>query len=390
MRICSTVAEYNPLHTGHIRHIEYMKYTLGAEKLIVIMSGNFTQRGEPAVLDKFTRAKQAVIAGADVVIELPTVFATANAEIFATGAVNVLNALGVAEGLCFGVESGDRDSYLSLASAMNNESKEFKKLLKANLEKGESLAKAKFEAVKMLGNRDLDESLISSPNNILGLEYTKALMKAKSRIEIFPMTREGDHNDLSLKKGLTSAASIRRIIKTGRLGKLKKCMPRYVYKDIKGYPFAFDKITMSALLTASVESMSELPDCTEGLENRIKALSKDNRTVDELVERVSTRRYTSTRIRRILTANLLGIKKRFTDDCLGAGTYAKVLAARSDCKALLSEICEKSTVPVLIRKSDAAMLKKTAAECFELDVLANDLYNLATGGNNNENYTVFV
>ena len=390
MRVCATVAEYNPLHSGHLKHIEYMKNTLKAEKLIVIMSGNFTQRGEPAVLNKFTRARQAVIAGADIVIELPTVFAVSNAEIFAKGAMNIIDALGVAEGLCFGVESGNKEDYISLASAMNNESKEFKKQLKANLEKGISLAKAKFETVKTLYGGSLDESLIASPNNILGLEYTKALLKNKSNIDIFPMFREGDHNDTVLKKGITSAASIRQFIKAARLKKLKKNLPAYVYKDLKDYPYAFDKIIMSALLTASAENMRGIPDCTEGLENRIKALSKDNRTVDDLVERATTKRYTSTRIRRILTANLLRITKNFTEDCLSSPLYAKVLAADADSKDLLSEICQKSSIPVLTRKSDAAELKKTAAKCFELDTLANDLYNLATGENNNENYILFI
>ena len=390
MRVCSTVAEYNPLHAGHLKHIEYMKNTLGAEKIIVIMSGDFTQRGEPAVLNKFTRAKHAVIAGADIVIELPTVFAVSNAEIFAKGAINIIDALNIADGLCFGAESGNKEDFLALASAMNNESKEFRKLLKANLEKGVSLAKARFETVKALYGGSLDESLISSPNNILGLEYTKALLKNKSRTEIFPMFREGDHNDTALKKGITSAASIRQFIKAARIKKLKKYLPAYVYKDLKDYPYSFDKITMSALVTATAESMRASPDCTEGLENRIKALSKDNRTVDDLVERATTKRYTSARIRRILTANLLRIKKDFTEDCLASPLYAKVLAANADSKDLLAEICQKSSIPVLTRKSDAAELRKTAAECFELDALANDLYNLAAGENNNENYILFI
>ena len=130
MKICACIAEYNPFHLGHLKHIEYMRYTLGAEKIIVVMSGNFTQRGEPAVLDKFTRARHAVLAGADLVIELPTVFATANAETFATGAINLINSLGVVDGLCFGVEGGSKFEYLTLAKAMLNESREYKKALK--------------------------------------------------------------------------------------------------------------------------------------------------------------------------------------------------------------------------------------------------------------------
>src|SRR5574344_638639 len=120
MKVCATVAEYNPLHLGHVKHIDYMKNVLKADKIIVVMSGNFTQRGEPAILDKYTRARHAIIAGADAVIELPAVFSSANAECFAKGALGIIAALNWADGLCFGVESGEAEDYISLATAMND------------------------------------------------------------------------------------------------------------------------------------------------------------------------------------------------------------------------------------------------------------------------------
>ena len=251
MKICAVVAEYNPFHLGHLKQIDYIKNELGAENIVVMMSGNFTQRGEPAVLNKFTRAKHAIIAGADAVIELPTVFATANAETFATGAINLLDDLGAIDAICFGVESGDKESFFSLASAMLDESKEFKKRLKSHLESGVSLAKAKFLTVKELNDENFNEELISLPNNILGLEYCKAVLKRNSGIQVFPMLREGDHNSPILKKGITSATSIRQKIRELKLKKLKKNMPAYVYGDLKPFPVAFDKITTSALITAT-------------------------------------------------------------------------------------------------------------------------------------------
>ncbi|MBQ6728023.1 MAG: nucleotidyltransferase family protein [Clostridia bacterium] len=390
MKICATVAEYNPFHLGHLKHIEYMKTELGAERVIVLMSGNFTQRGEPAVLNKFIRAKQAIIAGADAVIELPTVFATANAETFATGAVNLLDDLGVADGLCFGVESGKKEKFFALAKALLDETKEFKRILKNHLEDGVSLAKAKFLTVKELKGEEMSEELISLPNNILGLEYTKALIKRNSSIEPYPMLREGDHNSIILKKGITSATSIRQKIREGKLKKLKKSLPPYVYDDLKPYPFAFDKITTAALITASKEKLAETPDCSEGLENRIKALVKDNKHIDALVDKISTKRYTAARIRRIFIANLLGITKEFTEDCLSSRLYAKVLAVNADCKDIISMLTEKSRVPIITRKSDISDLKKTALKSFELDVLANDVYNLATNENTNENQMIIV
>lgn len=390
MKICACICEYNPFHLGHLKHIDHIKNRLGAEKIIVIMSGNFTQRGEPALLDKFTRAKHAVIAGADLVIELPTVFATANAETFATGAVNLINSLGCVDGICFGVESGDKAAYLTLAKAMCDESKEFKKALKEKLDDGISLAKAKFEALKSLGKTEFDANLISSPNNILGLEYTKALIKNNSNIEIYPMLRDGDHNDVTLKSGVTSATSIRETLKTGNKKKVKKNVPKFVYEDLTEYPFAFDKLITSSVIRASAEDLSKIQDCTEGLENRIKALSKDNHTVAELVEKVSTKRYPASRVRRILTANLLGIDKDLVIDCLKQKTYAKILAVNKDCKDLISQVCQTSQVPVLTRKSDVMQLKKAALKAFEIDVLANDLYSLATEKKTNEHQTLFV
>ncbi len=378
MKVCACIAEYNPLHLGHLKHIDYIKNTLKAERIVVVMSGNFTQRGEPAILDKYTRARHAIIAGADAVIELPTVFATANAEIFAKGAVGIISSLNVADGLCFGVESGSEDEYIALARAMNDESKDFKRALKESLEKGISLAKAKFEAVKAVNFGNFNENLIAKPNNILGLEYTKALLKLDSPIGIYPMLRDGDHNDLTLKKGITSATSIRAALKAGLKKKLKKSVPPFVYKDLKEYPYAFDKIIMSAALTASREKLAEICDCTEGLENRIKALSKDNNTVDGLVEKVSTKRYTATRIRRILTANLLGINKDLVEDCLRSGLYARVLAVDANKKDIISAISEKSTIPVITRKSEATELRRAALKSFEIDTLATELYSLAT------------
>ena len=389
MKICACIAEYNPFHLGHLKHIDYIKNTLGAEKVIVVMSGNFTQRGEIAVLDKFTRARHAILAGADAVIELPAVFASANAETFASGAINLINSLNIVDGICFGVESGNKDSYISLAKAMNNESKEFKKVLKEKLESGISLAKAKFQTVLALGG-DFDSSLVSSPNNILGLEYTKAILKTNSGLHIFPMIREGDHNDVTLKKGITSATSIRQVLKTGKIKKLKKSVPPFVFDDLKEYPFDFEKLALSSVITKTAEEISLVPDCTEGLENRIKALVKDNNSFDALIDKVSTKRYTKTRIQRILTANLLGITDRFVKDCLSSPLYAKILAVSESAKDLINKLCTNATAPVLTRKSDCVNLKKTALKCFETDVLANDLYSLITNGKTNENQMLII
>ena len=391
MKICGIIAEYNPFHLGHLKQIEYVKNVLGAEKIVVIMSGCFSQRGEVAVLDKFTRAKHAIIAGADLVIELPTVFATANAEIFAKGAIKILNSLGIIDSICFGIESGSADEYISLAKAMNNESKEFKKVLKEKLESGVSLAKAKFETIKALGG-EFNESLIASPNNILGLEYTKAILSLKSNIKIFPMIRSGnaEHNDKSLKKGITSATSIREVIKSEKIKALKKCVPSFVYKDLTKYPYLFDKLCLSSIIQSKTEDMAKILDCTEGIENRIKAFSKDNRTLEALIDKVSTKRYTKTRIQRIILANLLDIRSNLVFDALEDNLYAKVLAVNNDYIDIIPLLCKNSSIAVLTRKSDEKLLKKTALKCFEKDVLALDLYSLMTNKKFNEHQMIII
>ena len=384
MKIVATVAEYNPFHNGHLKHVTYMKERFADYKLLVIMSGNFTQRGENAVLDKFTRARHAVEAGADMVIELPTVFATANAELFATGAIKILNDLNAVDTLCFGVESGNIDDYLLTAKALLTESKELKALIKEELETGVSPVKARFNAVKKLNLPQLKDELVSSPNNILGIEYTKAILKLNSKIKICPMLRSGDHNDVKLYKNITSASSIRTALESKKSGSLKKVMPAYVYRDLPQTPYVFDDIIMTKLYTENANNIGKILDCTEGLENRIKALIKDATDYKTALDKIATKRYTYARIRRITIANLLGITEKLVFKALDNPLYAKILAINAKSRDLISYLSENSSIPVLTRKKDYTEIKKTAKDVLEIDSLANDLYNLVSKTKQNE------
>lgn len=390
MKNCACIAEYNPLHTGHLRLIDHIKRELKAETLTVAMSGDFCERGEGAIADKYTRAKHAIYAGADLVVELPTVFATANAELFATGAMKIIKSLGVVDSLSFGVESGDADTYKTAARAMLSESKEFRQALKRELETGVSLAKAKFNVVKKLNLPDLDESLVSSPNNILALEYAKAALKWEYDIELYPYLRENIHNETKLQKYITSAQSIRAKLLSGERKKIKKYVPKYVYEDLAEFPPDFRPAIMTALITATAEELARVSDCTEGLENRIKALLKDNLLYDDLLEKVSTKRYTLARVRRIFLANFLRITEDFIFKCLKRDLYIKVLAVKESALPLVSEIRQKAKVPVLMRKSDYRALEKTALDCFEKDVTACGLFSVVSGAKQNEYFTLIV
>ena len=384
MKICAVIAEYNPFHNGHLKQINYVKENLGCDKLLVIMSGNFTQRGENAVMDKFTRATHAIKAGADMVIELPTVFATANAEIFATGAFKILNDLNCVDKLCFGVESGDVTDYLSAAKAMLNESKHLRQLIKEELETGVSHAKARFNAVKRAGIADLSEEIISSPNNILGLEYAKAKLKLSSPIELVPMLRTGDHNSTVLLKGITSASSIREQLKVKKVGKLKSNVPPFVFADLPSTPYDFTPLFMAQIYKNSAEDLAQICDCTEGLENRIKALTKDNTSLNSALDKITTKRYTYARVKRIITANLLGITEKLVFKALDGDLYCKILAVKESSKDMITYICNNSSIPVLTRKKDYADVKKIGLDALKKDELANDLMNLVSGKKQNE------
>ncbi len=384
MKICLAVCEYNPFHNGHALHLGAMKEHTGDDYVAVIMSGNFTQRGELAVCDKFTRARHAIQAGADAVFELPVVFATANAELFAKGAVKLLSALPGEKTLFFGAESGTKEDFLTAANILSNESKEFKKSLKSQLKEGISLAKAKMNALSEL-DTGVDIELLKSPNNILGLEYTRAIAEGKYDIDIYPFPRQGaGYNDLKIYKNLSSASAIRQAIKDGKKKKIKKNVPPFVYGDLPEKLPSADNLTFYSIIVNDRKTLAEISDCTEGLENRLKSAAKDSFTLDELKEKVATKRYTSTRINRILTSSLLGISGKFIEKCLRSDLYLNILAVKDDGVKLLSEIKKNCKIPLISRKNDVESLKGTALECFEKDVLANDIYNFATGIKTNE------
>ena len=383
MKICSTICEYNPLHLGHLRHLNYIKQNLKPDLTVVIMSGNFTQRGEGAVLDKYTRAIHAVKAGADIVIELPTVFALSNAEIFAKGGVKLINALPKPNEICFGTETDDLNSLTNVAKLLAFETEEFKNILKSQLEKGEPLVKARATALLQTSGETC-ASLITSPNNILGIEYIKAILENNYDISIKNLKRDGNgYNETKITKALPSALSIRTAIENGKLRKVKKLVPSYVYEDLPKNLPSFDSEIIFSLLNKSKEELSLITDCSEGLENKIKTAIKDSFTLTDLISNLKSKRYTEARIRRILFSAMLGITKEFTFECLNSDLYLKVLAINKDKLSVLGDL-SNSKYPLITRKSDINKLSGVAKECFIKDVFASDVYNLATQNKTNE------
>ncbi len=385
MKICFAVCEYNPFHNGHLKHIEYIRSKIAPDVLAVILSGNFTQRGEIAVLDKYTRAKHAILAGADVVFELPTVFATGNAEIFAKGAVKLANAFSGNHVLCFGTESGKKQTLLATAQVLLNETKEFKALYKKHLKSGVSTIKAKVSALEELNLENLDCQLLKTPNNILGIEYTKAILSLGSNLDIHPIIRQGaQYNDQTLYEEISSASAIRKAMDDGNLENAKPSLPEFVYSDLKTFRPNCDDLIFYSVLKDDKKSLKSILDCTEGLENRIKALIKNSATLEELKDKLKTKRYTYARISRILLSSLLGIEEKFIRKCLNQDLYLKVLAIKKEKIGVLSTLSNLSKYPIITRKKDADKLEGIAKECFLKDVFACDLFDFVCKTKTNE------
>ncbi len=384
-----TICEYNPLHNGHLYSLSQIKKQLNPDLVVLIMSGNFTQRGEIAVMNKYLRAKHAINAGADIVFELPTVFATAPAEIFAKGAVKLLGSLKGEKTLCFGVENADKSALISAATALSSESEEFKADVKKHLDDGLSLARAKQLALEKTC-KNLPSDFITKPNNILAVEYVKAIKEYGLDIDILPIERKGaGYKDKQTQTEFYSAMGIRELIEKGEKEKCRNYLPPFVFEDLPDRLPSCDQSVMLSLISSNAKELAKIIDCTEGLENRIKRATKNCFSREALIGEVSTKRYTSTRISRITLSALLKIDKKLVLTSLNSNLYLKILAIKRESLESLCQI--KGMLPFVMRKSDEnALMSKAAKSCFECDVRANDIYNQITKTKTNEYHTQII
>ncbi|MDE7440156.1 MAG: nucleotidyltransferase family protein, partial [Clostridia bacterium] len=323
MKILAIICEFNPFHNGHKYLIEEAKNMTDCDAVLCIMSGDFTQRGEMCIADKYTRAKHAVYGGADCVIQLPASFAVAPAEIFAKGAIKILSAIPEVTSLAFGCESGNKKGFLSSAKLLINETDKFKSILNEKLANGESYIKSYSAAYEACGGTD---GLLNKPNNILALEYTKAILRLNSNIDIFPIKRIGaSYNDGELKENFSSASAIRQNLTNQ---KVKFNLPDFVYGDIKNTSNdnQFENFLRNKMFWSSTNCLSRVYGGGEGLENKLKSL--ENEPLASIIEKATSKRYSSSRIRRMLCAHALGL---YQDDCekyLSDDLYIKPLAVK--------------------------------------------------------------
>lgn len=382
MRIAGVVAEYNPFHNGHARQLEKTREAGGgceATHVVAVMSGSFVQRGEPAVMPKFDRARAALAGGADLVIELPTPWCLSSAERFAFGAVSLLEALGCVDVISFGSEAGNVAPLLHAVDIMETE--RFTSLMKYFMSMGSAYADAQQKALKEIAG-DKAASVLATPNNTLGVEYIKALRKLGSNMEPFTVQRIGtEHDSMAPLGDMASATYLRTLMTSDRLINALPYMPQAcaaVVSDaalkqrIPASPLWLERAVLGHLRTMTPEQLKAVAGVTEGLENRVYNAVRNAKTLKELEEAVKTKRYPLTRVRRLLWCAYLGIT---AEDSARPIPYLRVLAANARGKEILS--AAKPTLPLLYRSAQVAKLDDECKALWEKETRITDLYGLA-------------
>lgn len=400
-RVIGVVAEYNPFHNGHYYHLQATKEITGAEYCVAVISGNFTQRGDTSIVNKWAKAYMAICGGADLVIELPTVYSISSAENFASGAVKILDNLKVVDAISFGAEANDLATLNSIANVLYEEPKAYTNILSHELKKGISYPAARENALMMYLN-DIKRyaNTLSSPNNILAIEYLKALKIQKSKLEPIMIRRKKVYyNDNKIVDDFASATAIRKLLQGGEYANLRKVIPRSSYTIIgqesrKGGMVLslskYEKEIIYTLRKMTVEEIAELPDVSEGLQFAIKNAANEANNLKDLISNIKSKRYTQTRIQRILLYALLGIDKKLMENSRKVVPYVRVLGFTQKGKSLLSEISRRNPklniITSLKKYMDQNQNKnKVLAEMLEKDIFATDVYTLGYIGESKAN-----
>ncbi|MDD7793757.1 nucleotidyltransferase [Clostridium sp. 'White wine YQ'] len=388
MKIAGIITEYNPFHLGHKLHLEKTKKLTNCDAVVCLMSGHFVQRGAPAIIDKWTRTQMALDNGVDLILELPTVYAVSSAEFFASGAVSILNSLNVIDSIAFGSECGDINLLKQISSILSNESSEFKEAIKKFLNKGYPVAVSRSKAIlEIMQNSNLsyDEEYLkkqlNSSNNILGIEYVKALLRLKSNIIPYTLKREGAlYNDRELNNDFSSASSIRNYLKaTNDVGDLKSHLPKETYDILsklssENYDFAFEEKMFSYIkykILTDPKSLSLIPDASEGLDNKIIKELQNSKNLDELILNCKSKRYTYTRISRILTQFFIGLEKYPIKELRKKQPSAvRILGLNKKGAEILKLIKKESSIEFINKP------KKPFNDIYTLDIQASKAYSL--------------
>jgi len=374
--ITGIITEYNPFTNGH----KYQTDTIqnrGSEYIIAVMSGDFTQRGEPALIDKYTRTKMALNNGIDLVIELPAAYATADAGKFAAGGVSILNSLGVVDTLAFGVEEGCEDYCLELSDYLLNPGEEFELILKSELKKGLSYPVARVNALSQCMNNDF--SGFNGSNTILAVEYCQSLNRLNSSIKPMPITRIGkDYNDTDIADGIYSSASgIRNLLKNKQTGNpsLDMLIPGNCITDLAEALMIFPE-DISLLLHYVLlinDSYTGFLDINESFSDRIRSQLVNFTDYESFCSVLKSKNITYTSVKRLLCHILLGLPNSLNNE--EPAEYARVLGFRKDSAPLLNLIKKQSSIPLISKVADAdKIISGPALDMLNADIKAANIY----------------
>ena len=388
--VVGIIAEYNPFHNGHAYHLERSKELAKADYVIAVISGNFVQRGNVSLIDKWAKANMALTNGADLVIELPTIYSVSSAENFAYGAVKILDSLNIVDYISFGSELADMQILERCADILYKQPQKFVNLLNHELSKGLSFPKARENALLMYLN-DIRKysNVLSNPNNILAIEYIKALKKIKSNIKPITVKRKNTgYNELNITDNFASATAIRKKIIDNTPAGLSKLMPpnsyRILYDSIKKGHYvkditSFEKEIIYTLRKMTLKDISNLPDVSEGLEHAIKNAANSCNTIEEFMNIIKTKRYTNTRIQRILLYALLGITKNDMKASTKMQPYIRVLGMNKKGKDLISVISRSNpnlNIITSVKKYLDTNPNKNLLNMLNTDINATNTYTI--------------
>ncbi|BCN30485.1 nucleotidyltransferase [Anaeromicropila herbilytica] len=397
MKIVGLIAEYNPFHNGHKYHIEKAKELTNADYAVVIMSGNFVQRGTPAILDKYTRTEIALKNGADLVLELPICYSTASAEFFALGAISTLDKLGIIDSICFGSECGDIEVLTQIAELLINEPPKLSEFITNYMKTGITYPLARTKAIveylKMCDNNTFSyditelEKLLLSPNNILGIEYIKAIKRLNS--SIVPTTikrKDSNFHDTELNNSFSSATAIRKAFRENLISTVYSSIPENSVQLLedryqKTFPILDNDLSLLLkykLLFENTNTLTNYIDVSGGLENRISNLYNQYKDFQDFALLLKTKHLTLTRVTRALLHILLNIRIDTYGTIITSGTikYARILGFRKESSHLIKSIKNMDQIVLITKMADAkSLLDETGSILLDLDVLATDLYN---------------
>lgn len=397
-KVLGIIAEYNPFHNGHLLHLEKSKKICDAQYSVCVMSGNFVQRGNTSIVNKWIRAEMALKSGVDLVLELPTVYSISSAENFAEGAIKLLNSLKIVDTVSFGSENSDINVLNRISSILQEEPKQYLELLNSELKKGLSFPKARENAILLYLNDEKYLNILNQPNNTLAIEYLKALKKYKSHISPISVKREKVfYNSNCIVDEYASATAIRNMIINEQFNDIRKVVPASSYNLLmneieEGHLVIdiskFEKEILYAIRRLSADDIKNFPEVTEGLENAIKNASNSCNNLSELINMIKSKRYTHTRIQRILLYILLNITKKDMYLSRKNIPYARILGYSPQGKELISEIYKanpKITLITSVKNFLDSSNNKTYKYMLNKDILATNIYTLAYSNNSTAN-----